>query len=76
MGRNKTTYLNEAEQSFSFALKMVGISLTIENTKLAYRLAIYSQQKKGDISLKEVAAMASIVENENNPISTTTTANN
>lgn len=65
MGRNKSTYLNDAEQSFAFALKMVGISLTIENTKLVYRLAIYSQQKKGDISLKEVAAMASLVATEN-----------
>jgi len=65
MGRNKATYLNEAEQSFAFALKMVGISLTIENTKLAYRLAIYSQEKKGDISLKEVAVMATLVEDEN-----------
>lgn len=64
MGRNKSTYLNEAEQSFSFALKMVGIILTVENTKLVYRLAIYSQEKKGDISLKEVAAMVSIVESE------------
>lgn len=64
MGRNKATYLNEAEQSFAFALKMVGITLTIENTKLAYRLAIYSQEKKGDISLKEVIAMASIVQYE------------
>lgn len=64
MVRNKATYLNEAEQTFAFALKMVGITLTIENTKLAYRLAIYSQEKKGDISLKEVAAMVSIVESE------------
>jgi len=54
MAKKKTDKLTDAERSFFMALRMLGISLTIPQGLTAYRLATYSRQKDGDISLKEV----------------------
>ena len=68
MGRDKTKYETQGELSFTMALKMVGIMMSNENAKLAYRIAIYSREKEGDISLKEIAVIASTLENKTDEI--------
>ena len=64
MAKKRENYETQAELSFRLAMKALGVVLTNDQAKIAYRVAIYSREKDGDISFKEIAIIVKTVENE------------
>lgn len=64
MAKKRENYETQAELSFRLAMKALGVVLTNDQAKIAYRVAIYSREKDGDISFKEIAIIVKTVEDE------------
>jgi len=63
MGREKIK-TTKNELSFIMALRMLGIQIRITDAKTVYRLALYTNEKEGEISIAEVAVIQSETEKE------------
>lgn len=64
MANKKENYENQAELTFRLSMKALGVILTNEQAKIAYRVAILSKEKEGDISFKELALIVSSINKE------------
>jgi len=64
MAKKRENYETQGEHSFRLAMKAIGIILTNEQAKIAYRIAAYSKVKEGDFSFKEISVIFKTVEDE------------
>jgi hypothetical protein len=55
MKQKKESKMTVEEFSFEMALRTAGYNLSTEAVKISYRLAILCQEKKEQVSLKDIA---------------------
>ena len=64
MPKKRENYETQAEFSFRLTMRALGVVLTNDQAKIAYRVAIFSREKDGDISFKEISVIVKTVEDE------------